>query len=746
MKKIILLVGIMLAVLGLQAKELVYQDKEGNIRWTKDNSRVALYGANYCLPSACDFRAAVYVDGDRDAMISEDLDHFKRMGWDGLRLCFWGDWQNTDAQGNLIQNEHLRLLERLIDEAAKRDIYMLLSPIVTYNSQWPEMTDSTNTGFMNVYSKPDLILDSAAKEAQKNYVKQLLNHTNRYTGRKIKDEPNIIFVEVSNEPAQMADKPEAMTDYINGMVDAIKSAGCDKLIFYNVSQDFKVAPIVAASKVDGGTYAWYPQGLTSYRTVKGNPLLCVDRYEQLADPAMKGKSKIVYEFDSTQRDGGLQVPAMVREFVRGGCQFIAMFSYDMLRTAPKNLGWDVQFTNMVYTPRKAVASMISAEIVRRWSPGEPNRYYPANNRFGDFRLSYEEDLALLNSGDMYYHSASVSDRPKDIAALRHIAGIGSSPMVQYEGNGIYFLDRDDNRNSWTLELYPDIIAVDDPYAVPSAYKDVVVASSREREFSVSLPGIKRTTVVYPGKYRIDKNGFTRIADHPQQKLYSQYKGWPSHGAHPAYPERWSPRDWYTTIQPTEETANQTTVLNACEGLKNIDYSRNFESPECRIRLIRTAPDMNNAYELTTPDLTENPAWRTAADVSLSHFIADELWNRKGTAPKKIKIWAMGLNGTDRALVNFMDKNGRAFGADFTLSGSMKMIEIDAAALQPYPAVVLPQDWPGVCSYYYPQSVGVTGQPDWENMEQVQISLRGNLYPEGKKQNKGIVIEKILLEY
>ena len=78
-----------------------------------------------------------------------------------------GDWQNTDAKGNLIQNEHLRLLERLIEEATKRDIYMLLSPIVTYNSQWPEMTDSTNTGFMNVYSKADLILEPVAKEAQK---------------------------------------------------------------------------------------------------------------------------------------------------------------------------------------------------------------------------------------------------------------------------------------------------------------------------------------------------------------------------------------------------------------------------------------------------------------------------------------------------------------------------------------------------------------------------------------------------
>ena len=736
----------MFAVLGAYADELVYQDKDGNIRWTKDDSRVALYGANYCLPSACDFRAAAYVNGNRDSMIMEDLDHFKRMGWDGLRLCFWGDWQNTDAKGNLIQNEHLRLLERLIDEATKRDIYMLLSPIVTYNSQWPEMTDSTNTGFMNVYSKADLILEAVAKEAQKNYMKQLLNHTNRYTGRKIKDEPNIIFVEVINEPAQMIDKPEAMTDYINGMVDAIKSVGCDKLIFYNVSQNFKAAPIVAASKVDGGTYAWYPQGLTSYRTVKGNPLLCVDRYEQLADPAMKGKSKIVYEFDSTQRDGGLQVPAMVREFVRGGCQFIAMFSYDMLRTAPKNLGWDVQFTNMVYTPRKAVASMISAEIVRRWSPGDPNKYYPANNSFGDFRLSYEENLALLNSEDMYYHSAPVSDRPKNIAALRHIAGIGSSPMVKHEGNGIYFLDRNDSRNSWTLELYPDIIALDDPYAVPSVYKDVAVADSRERKFSVSLPGINQTATVYPGKYRIDKNGFIRIADHPQQELYSQYKGWPSHGADPDNKDCWSPHDWYTTIQPTEEMANQTTVLNACEGLKNIDYSRNFESPECHLRLIRTANDMNNAYELTTPDLTENPFWRTAADVTLSRYIADNLRNRKGSDPKKVKIWAKGVNGTDKALVNFMDKNGRAFGVPFQLSDSMKMIEIDVNTLKPYPAVVLPQDWPGVCSYYYPQSVKVSGLPDWDNMELVQVSLRGNLYPENKKQNKGIIVEKVVLEY
>lgn len=743
----IIFICLLIAAVGLQARELVYQDAQGVIRWTGDDSRVALYGANYCLPSACDYRAAGYVDGDRDAMIAEDLDHFVRMGWDGLRLCFWGDWQNTDAAGNLIDNDHLRLLDRLIDEATRRNIYMLLSPIVTYNSQWPEMTDTTNTGFMKTFSKADLILDPVAKQAQKNYIVQLLNHTNRYTGRKIKDEPNILFIEVINEPTQFPDKPKEMADYINGMVDAIRSTGCEKLTFYNVSQNFKVAPIVAASKVDGGTYAWYPNSLNNHRAIEGNQLLCVDRYEQLLDPVMKGKSRIVYEFDATDRTDGIQVPAMVREFVRGGCQFMAMFSYDMLRTAPQNLGWETHFVNMVYTPRKAVASMIAAEIARRMTPGEPNPYYPANCRFGDFRVSNEDGIAMLNSGDMYYHTGNTADAPKDLSQLRHIAGVGSSPMVDYAGNGIYFIDREDD-GSWTLDLYPDIIAVSDAFDNPSPYKQLVISDCRERDITVSLPGLgKLSGTVYPGKYRIDRGGITRIADHPQQEFYAQYKGWPSPVTVPTKPDCWNSKDWYTTVQPTDETADYVTLLDAGEGTSRILYSRNFESPECSMRLVKTLPGMNNGYELTVKDLTHNPAWRTADDVTLSHYCGDRLWNHKGVAPKVIKVWAKGLNGTDRAIVNFVDKDGRAFGAEFPLTADMKEIEVPVSALTPKPAVVLPQDWPGVCDYYYPQSTsGVTGQPDWDGVERVQVSLRGELYDDNNKANRGIVVEKIVLGY
>lgn len=651
MRYIPLFITLFMTIFGAAGKSLVYQDADGVIRWKANDERIALYGANYCLPSACDYRAAMYVGGNHDSMIAEDLDHLKRMGWDGLRLCFWGDWQNTDREGNLIENEHLRLLEKLIAEASARNIYMLLSPIVTYNSQWPEMNDTTNTGIMNYVSKGDLILDPKTKAAERNYITQLLNHTNRYTGLKIKDEPNILFVEICNEPAQFPDMQAEMTDYINGMTDAIKATGCDKLIFYNVSQDWKVAPIVAASKVDGGTYAWYPGALDRFRTIPGNPLLCVDRYEQLLDPVMKGKSKIVYEFDATQRVGGLQTAAMVREFVRGGCQFIAMFSYDMLRTASKNLGWDVQFTNMVYTPRKAVATMIGHEMMRRWAPGQQNPYYPANNMFGDFSISYDDDLVLLNSDDMYYHSGNSTMAPKNPEQLRNIAGVGSSPIVDYKGNGIYFIDRSDDGKSWILDLYPDIIALDDPFH-PSAYKDVAIADARRHLMKLSLPGIEVADTVYAGKYQVSESGFKRIADHKQQELYSRYKGWPSHGTDPHQADRWVSYDWYAEIQPTEETSNLTTVLNASDGLKMVDYTRNFESPECRMRLIRTSSDMNNAYELSTPDLTDNPLWRTDADVTLQTYVGEKLRGHKGSRPKAIKVWARGVR-TPKMLLSIL---------------------------------------------------------------------------------------------
>ena len=73
--------------------------------------------------------------------------------------------------------------------------------------------------------------------------------------------------------------------------------------------------------VDGATYAWYPQALNNGHRFIDNGLHFVDRYEPLVKDGLKGKSRLVYEFDATDTENGYLLPAMTREYRRGGIQF-----------------------------------------------------------------------------------------------------------------------------------------------------------------------------------------------------------------------------------------------------------------------------------------------------------------------------------------------------------------------------------------------------------------------------------------
>src|ERR1051326_6692705 len=164
------------------ATRAVYLDSAGVIRWQDNREEVTLFGANYVLPPASDYRAAGYLHADRKKMIDEDMAHFARMGWDGLRLTFWGDWAASDSAGNLIANDHLDLLDYLIARARERGIYMLLSPIQLYGSNWPDaLADSSAPGFGRHFGKARMGTDPAAIAAQVNYLRQILDHVNPYT-------------------------------------------------------------------------------------------------------------------------------------------------------------------------------------------------------------------------------------------------------------------------------------------------------------------------------------------------------------------------------------------------------------------------------------------------------------------------------------------------------------------------------------------------------------------------------------
>jgi hypothetical protein len=491
----------------------VYIDHDGVIRWTDTREEVALFGANYAIASSGDYRAAGYLTHDRKRLIDEDMAQFARMGWTGVRVAFWGDWQNSDRAGNLIVNDHLDLVDYLISKARERGIYILFNPIHTYNAGWPDALQDTFPGFAAHIAKDKLGTDPAAIAAQVNYLKQILNHVNPYTHTALKDEPSILFIEMINEPIHHPEDLAGSVRYINALADAVRSTGSKAILFHNVSQDFAIAPAIQKSKAQGASFGWYPTGLNAGHELAGNYLRTVDDYPGFRTPELATKARLVYEFDSADGLTGYMYPAMIRTFRAGGVQLAAMFAYDMLETASRNLGWQTHHLNLVYTPRKAMSSVIAAEAMRRLPRMKSYGSYPQDTTFGPFRVSYEENLSEMVTSDAFLYSSSTHTIPKNASTLRRVAGYGSSPVVSYDGEGVYFLDRV-RPGVWRLEVYPDAVPVEDPFEQPRIDKIVTRAIYRSWPMRIELPdlgssfSVEAITAGNPNSSRAESGRFT----------------------------------------------------------------------------------------------------------------------------------------------------------------------------------------------------------------------------------------------
>jgi hypothetical protein len=501
---------------GGAATRPVYLDQAGVIRWGDSKEEVGLYGANYCIMSGSDYRMAGLVSSDRKAMIDEDMAQFARMGWTALRLCSWGDWENADRAGNLIVNEHVDLLDYLIARARARGIYILLTPIHTYDPAFADQVNkpSANSGFSRYFTREEMGTNPLSIAAQVNYIGQLLNHVNPYTRVPIKDEPAILFIEMINEPVHHPDDAAGSVAYINALVSAVRDTGCGKMTFFNVSQDFAIAAAIKSSRVDGVSFGWYPSGLVAGRTLQGNFLQAVDAYPDMMLAELKGKPRIVYEFDQADLITGYLYPAMARTYRSVGAQFATMFAYDMLRTAPFNLGWQTHYLNLVHTPRKAVSAVIAAEAMRRLPRFQSYGRYPDNLKFGDFRVSYAGDMSELNAPDAFMNAGATSSVPRNPTALQRIVGFESSGVVEYEGTGAYFLDKVRD-GVWRLEVYPDEVLVRDPFEQPRPDKIVSRLLYRSWPMVLRLPDLGSRFLVTPINVPADKAASGRMAANAQ---------------------------------------------------------------------------------------------------------------------------------------------------------------------------------------------------------------------------------------
>lgn len=472
----------------------VYVDKQGVLRWTKDNSEAAFFGVNYTVPFAYGYRSHKALGADLERAIDADVYHMRRSGLDAFRVHVW-DVEISDSLGNLLENEHLRLFDYLIKKLKEKNIKILITPIAFWGNGYPEPDIKTN-GFSYVYGKGGSVVKEEAFKAQENYLKQFFTHVNPYTKLTYKDDPDVIAMEINNEPHHSGPKTRT-TEYVNRMAAAVRSTGWTKPIFYNISESPSYAGAVVKANVDGHSFQWYPTGLVAGREVKGNFLPNVDVYHiPFGDTiaAFKNRALMVYEFDAGDVMQPIMYPAMARSFRTAGFQWATQFAYDPLYTAYGNTEYQTHYLNLAYTPSKAISLLIASKIFHRVPRGKTYGSYPADTLFDVFRISYKQQLSEMNSDEEFYYTGSTSTQPKNISKLKHIAGVGSSPVVQYEGTGSYFLDKWGN-GWWKLEVFPDAIEVNDPFEKASPKKGVVKIEWRANNMKINLPDLNGNFII-----------------------------------------------------------------------------------------------------------------------------------------------------------------------------------------------------------------------------------------------------------
>jgi hypothetical protein len=484
----LILAGLSLPANAQKAKNLVYVDKSGVLRYTKDGREAAFFGVNYTVPFAYGYRSHKALGLDIEKAIDADVAHMARLGLDAFRVHVW-DVEISDSAGNLLQNEHLRLFDYLLMRLKERGIKILVTPIAFWGNGYPEPDEKT-PGFATKYGKGPSVVKEEAFVAQENYLRQFFRHVNPYTKMTYTEDPDVIATEINNEPHHSGPR-ERTTEYVNRMAAAIRGAGWTKPVFYNISESPSYAGAVAAANVDGHSFQWYPTNLVAGHEQKGNFLPHVDRYYiPFVDslPAFRNRARAVYEFDAGDVLQSHLYPAIARSFRSAGFQWATQFAYDPMATAYANTEYQTHFLNLVYTPAKAVSLLIAGKAFHRLPRNGSWGTYPTDTAFGDFRVSYQQDLSELRSDSEFYYSNNTVTAPKNAAALRHIAGVGSSSLVRYGGNGAYFLDRI-AEGRWRLEVYPDVLYVGDPFAKASPSREAVRVQWYQQPMELQLPGL-----------------------------------------------------------------------------------------------------------------------------------------------------------------------------------------------------------------------------------------------------------------
>ncbi|MEW6360467.1 MAG: hypothetical protein AB1696_29320 [Planctomycetota bacterium] len=535
--------------------------RDGVLRY-EDGKEVALWGVN-CYPQSWQqYVTLKWLGVDHRRAVDEDFEDFAQMGIDIIRIHVF-DTEISDGKGNLVVNDHLDILDYLIAQCNKRNIYLMLTPIAWWGSP-----NARPDSFSRNIPKQALSLWPETWPVQANYLRQFLTHKNPHTGRRLVDEPCLVLFEIVNEPTYwhceqvLAGDPgktdlnaevsrrgiegvrnaweqfvpskewvspttfecfryDTLRRYINTMIETMRQAGAHQPIassgFFMVSSD--IAQAIADSRCDAITLSRhnYPGGLKQITDDK-NLLSQLDNAE--LDARLAAKARIVYEFDAPGTIRRVSMyPAMGRYWRNLGAQVACQFQYDARAAAHVNLDWGIHYLNLWHTPEKMVSFLIGGEVFRRLPRGATFPTPPSDQVFPPGAVSYEKNAALLCAPDCYMQARPTDWRPMALPKdPKKILSVGACPYFEYDGTGVVDL-RMENGTAH-LRIYPDVERLQDgikgtvgkpltklrdgahPFRIRlPVWKDAKVERHQDGQW-VSVPGTASEFTATPGAYRL----------------------------------------------------------------------------------------------------------------------------------------------------------------------------------------------------------------------------------------------------
>ena len=482
---------------------------EGVLRY-EDGTEVALWGVNLQTPLSWEYNGRLKPLGVPHTVealkeiTAQNLDQMPLLGVSAIRAHLLpADF--TGPEGEIRDTIYLDVLDDLLTQCSRRGIYVYLTLMNEMNTTYQR--DS----FVGGHEREEWIFDPALAAKSERYVREFLDRTNRYTGVRYADDPTIAVVEIMNEPhyptrLELQNEPhlkacldafsqwrssqpgnlpaeaiypayryEIVRRYLNRMCATVRGTGCPAPVVWNlnwprmVNGREDVFQAAADSKIDGVSFCCYP-GQSDVKSpfwanpadLSGNNYLpylqkCYSDYSYLRwmlGKRFAKKAKMAYEFETMYNHTAHLYPAMARMFRALGAQIAPMWQYTLSPVAEYRAG--SHYLNAYCTPQKAVSFRIASQVFATTPRYAPFDTSAKTEMLGpDWAISFDNDLAIWSSDNLFFNSGNVDWSPLDVPnAPAVIAGCGNSPLVSYEGTGMYQLEFADNRA--VLRILPDV--------------------------------------------------------------------------------------------------------------------------------------------------------------------------------------------------------------------------------------------------------------------------------------------------